>query len=391
MIVGNHEDDQIQLTNNMTVLDAFVKFLPFESQDYQNVDVFLGRKFVQNLANGTVTLSQRAAIKRFVTEEGITRTKPIPYPSTKIYERKTADEHEPSDELRRKYLSTLGKAIYLSTGCCPQLVFSVSKFAQLAINPTEHQHAELKKYVGGYLKHLLDGNDFDGIKFSKHAVHSGDPMHDPAVIWPNGKIKKGCSVKDFGMHICVDANFIEKCQPDGKMLSRGGIVVKMCGGPIYCRSRMQSIHAFNTQQSEYMELAEACRRGKIYLNLFEEIGMYDAGNDRPIIFEDNTAAGILATTDVLNTKSKHIDLRFAICKEYIQELKIFDLWYLPTQFQLADINTKAVCEKVFRSIDPQIRGLINVDLRKHGEHFSEYVRRLKAKKSASKSRSAKIK
>ena len=94
---------------------------------------------------------------------------------------------------------------------------------------------------------------------------------------------------------------------------------------------------------------------------------------------------------MLNTKSKHIDLRFAICKEYIQELKIFDLWYLPTQFQLADINTKAVCEKVFRSIDPQIRGLISVDLRKHGEHFSEYVRRLKAKKSASKSRSAKIK
>ena len=151
------------------------------------------------------------------------------------------------------------------------------------------------------------------------------------------------------------------------------------------------MHSTPAQQSEYMELAEACRRGKIYLNLFEEIGMYDARVDRPIIFEDNTAAGILATTDVLNTKSKHIGLRFAICKEYIQELKIFDLWYLPTQFQLADINTKGVCEKTFRSIDPQIRGLINVDDRKHGEHFSEHVRRLKAKKPAAKLRSAKNK
>ena len=166
-------------------------------------------------------------------------------------------------------------------------------------------------------------------------------------------MKPGCSVKDFGLEIFVDANFIEKGLPNAKLNSRGGLVVKVCGGPICCRSKVQKIQAFSTQESEYMELAEACKRGKIYLNLFEEIGMYNPEVDRPIIFEDNAAAGILATSDVLNSKSRHMNLRFSICKEMIMENKTFQLWHLPTKFQLADINTKAVGEKTFRSIANQ--------------------------------------
>ena len=86
--------------------------------------------------------------------------------------------------------------------------------------------------------------------------------------------------------------------------------------------------------------------------------MYNKSVDRPIIFEDNAAAGILATTNVLNSKSKHMKLRFSICNEIIVENKVFRLWHLPTNFQLADINTKALNEKKFRSIDPSLRGLV---------------------------------
>ena len=125
-IIGNHVDDQIQLTNNDSILKAFVKFMPFETQDHQRIDVFLGRKFVQNLNDGTVTVSQRASIKRFIEDEKITKANPIPYPSTTPFVRKTDAEHAPKDELRQKFLSILGKAMCLSTGCCPQLVFAVS-------------------------------------------------------------------------------------------------------------------------------------------------------------------------------------------------------------------------------------------------------------------------
>ena len=124
-------------------------------------------------------------------------------------------------------MSTLGKAIYFSTGCVPQIVYAVSKFAQLAINPTNEQLTDLKKYVGGYLKHLADSRDFDGIVFNKKAVYDGDAKNDPAVH-PNGKIKPGCSVKDFGLEIFVDASFIEKGLPNAKLNSRGGLAVKVC-------------------------------------------------------------------------------------------------------------------------------------------------------------------
>jgi hypothetical protein len=108
--------------------------------------------------------------------------------------------------------------------------------------------------------------------------------------------------------------------------------------------------------------------------------MYDPKVDRPTIFEDNTAAGILASSNVLNSKSKHIGLRYAICKELIMEKKMFDLWYLPTQFQLADINTKAVGEKTFKTLDPLIRGLIHMDTKSKGEPFADYLARIKKKR-----------
>ena len=52
--------------------------------------------------------------------------------------------------------------------------------------------------------------------------------------WKNKKGFVG-RVEDFGMHmfmLWVDANhIIEKGQPNVKMLSRGRVAVKMCGGP----------------------------------------------------------------------------------------------------------------------------------------------------------------
>ena len=62
------------------------------------------------------------------------------------------------------------------------------------------------------------------------------------------------------------------------------------------------------------------------------------------------------------------------------EKKIFDLWHLPTKHQLADLNTKSVSEKTFRSLSPRIRGLICENYKMWGEPFVEYLRRIKKKR-----------
>ena len=63
-------------------------------------------------------------------------------------------------------------------------------------------------------------------------------------------------------------------------------------------------------------------------------------------------------TDVLTSKSKNIELQFHKCKEMTQHRKIFDLlYYLPSKHMLADMFTKAVSEKIFRYLSPQIRGV----------------------------------
>ena len=132
-----------------------------------------------------------------------------------------------------------------------------------------------------------------------------------------------------------------------------------------------------------MELAAMVKRGCVYLNLFTELGFYDAKMDRPIIYEDNAAAGILAMTDVLTSKSKNIELQFHKCKEMTQHRKIFDLYYLPSKHMLADMFTKAVSEKIFRYLSPQIRGVTGSMHKAAPMPFLECIRRLKMSKNKS--------
>ena len=89
---------------------------------------------------------------------------------------------------------------------------------------------------------LHDSDELSGIMFSKGSVHSGSPENDPAVH-SDGKIKNGCSIKDFGFELFADSNFMEKGLTHGRKNSRGGQVVMVCGGPICVRSKLQSIQA----------------------------------------------------------------------------------------------------------------------------------------------------
>ena len=49
-------------------------------------------------------------------------------------------------------------------------------------------------------------------------------------------------------------------------------------------------------------------------------------------------------------------------------------------FQLADINTKAVGEKTFKTLDPLDCGLIHMEAKSKGEPFADYLARIKKKR-----------
>jgi hypothetical protein len=122
-----------------------------------------------------------------------------------------------------------------------------------------------------------------------------------------------------------------------------GYITFFVGGPLSWESRLQRSVSLNTQQSEYMALAENCKEVVWLRGLLAELG-YEQGVTWT--FEDNQAAIKLSKNDVNHKKSKHIEVRYHYVRECVQN-KLIHLEYLQTKEMLADILTKPLSANRF--------------------------------------------
>ncbi|GJY46586.1 hypothetical protein Tco_0435649 [Tanacetum coccineum] len=60
------------------------------------------------------------------------------------------------------------------------------------------------------------------------------------------------------------------------------------------------------------------------------------------MYYDNKSAIVLCCNDVQHYRSKHIDIRFHFIKEQVEN-RVVELYFVNTEYQLADIFTKALC------------------------------------------------
>ena len=59
---------------------------------------------------------------------------------------------------------------------------------------------------------------------------------------------------------------------------------------------------------------------------------------------DNTSAILITQNPVQHSKTKHIEIRYHFIRDNVDKGKV-ELWYIPTDKQIADILTKALDEK----------------------------------------------
>ncbi|GKD98584.1 hypothetical protein Tco_1382481 [Tanacetum coccineum] len=59
---------------------------------------------------------------------------------------------------------------------------------------------------------------------------------------------------------------------------------------------------------------------------------------------DNKSAITLCCNNVQHSRSKHIDIRFHFIKEKVEN-GVLELYFVNTEYQLADIFTKAICRE----------------------------------------------
>eukprot|EP00241_Pyramimonas_parkeae_P008205 CAMPEP_0114270248 /NCGR_PEP_ID=MMETSP0058-20121206/27125_1 /TAXON_ID=36894 /ORGANISM="Pyramimonas parkeae, CCMP726" /LENGTH=170 /DNA_ID=CAMNT_0001388949 /DNA_START=1089 /DNA_END=1599 /DNA_ORIENTATION=+ len=115
-----------------------------------------------------------------------------------------------------------------------------------------------------------------------------------------------------------------------------GNVIYMNGDLVGWYTHKQPIVATSSTEAEYVAVSDACKDG---LSLYYFLGEFVQVLTPITIYMDNQGAMFMASNLVTNKRSKHIDLRYHMIRDYINK-GIFRLEYISTDKNIADIMTK---------------------------------------------------
>ena len=99
------------------------------------------------------------------------------------------------------------------------------------------------------------------------------------------------------------------------------------------------LHTISTCESEYIQLSLTTPQILWIRELLEKIDFPQA--KATPIFVDNSSAEALATNPCINSRTRHIPIRFHFVRRHITENRIIVI-HIDTKHQLADLGTKAL-------------------------------------------------
>ncbi|GJU60555.1 retrovirus-related pol polyprotein from transposon TNT 1-94 [Tanacetum coccineum] len=103
-------------------------------------------------------------------------------------------------------------------------------------------------------------------------------------------------------------------------------------------SKRQKSAAISSTKAEYIALSGCCAQ---VLWMRSQLTDYGLGFNKIPMYCDNKSAIALCCNNVQHSRSKHIDIRFHFIKEQVEN-GVVELYFVNTEYQLADIFTKAL-------------------------------------------------
>lgn len=216
----------------------------------------------------------------------------------------TNPQRGPDKEL--PYRELIGVLMHLSNTVHPDITYSVNLLSRF-MNCYSYDHWNAAKHVLQYLKGspefgLVFGSEEEASKFEGYA----------------------------------DADFAGD-RADRK--STSGYLFVYNGALISWRSKKQSMVAQSTQESEYISLSWAAREAVWIKNLARDMGEHTPG---PITIKcDNQAAIRLSKSEIVNERTKHIDVKMHFVRDLVRK-RMVDVVYCPSDKMLADLLTKVL-------------------------------------------------
>lgn len=304
-----HVDDLIIFSKSVKELDVVKTNLSkiFKMQEFKNEKItFLGLEITKT--NDCLYITQKDLIKKVLKKFNMNDCKTSNVP---MQPKLQLSNGETGSNKNLPYRELIGCLMYIMLGSRPDLSFSISYFSQFQ-GCFNIEHWNYLKCVLRYLK--LTENY--GLKFIKS---------------DNSNVQ---------IHAYVDADFAND-SIDRKSIS--GFVLKMNDNVIYWKTKKQNIVALSSAESEYIALSSCISESLFLGQMLSEVLKYDLF---PIfVYEDNQSCIKMAST--FETKrTKHIDVRHHFVRDCVNKNEIV-LKFTPTEFQQADIFTKALSSSKF--------------------------------------------
>ncbi|GJX77690.1 retrovirus-related pol polyprotein from transposon TNT 1-94 [Tanacetum coccineum] len=106
-------------------------------------------------------------------------------------------------------------------------------------------------------------------------------------------------------------------------------------------SKRQKSTAISSTEAEYIAMSGCCAK---ILWMRSHLTDYGLGFNKIPMYCDNKSAIALCCNNVQHSRSKHINIRFHFIKEQVEN-RVVELYFINTEYQLADIFTKALCRE----------------------------------------------
>jgi hypothetical protein len=296
----------------------------YEITDLGEIASYLGIRITRNRSEKRIDIDQAGYIKDILDRFGMSDANPnnTPLPSGAQVDLVKYDGQASLSEIRN-YQSLIGSLLYVQIATRPDISFAVSRLAQYATNPSP-KHLRLGKNVLSYLLGTMD----------MRIRYEG-----------NGE----------GLFGYTDSSFAD--HTDDRH-STSGYVFLLADGAISWSSRKQKTIAQNTTEAEYMAMTDAANQAIWYSSFFRELG-YSTDGPVPIqIHADNKGAVDLAQNPVTGRRSKHIDIKHHVIREYLEKDQI-SLIRTPTEEMVADCFTKNLARTLLLRFNSHM-GLITI-------------------------------
>ncbi|GJV61991.1 hypothetical protein Tco_1468091 [Tanacetum coccineum] len=209
----------------------------------------------------------------------------------------------------------VGSLMYL-TASRPDLVFAVCMCARYQAKPTK-KNLEAIKQVFRYLR----GNINMGLWYPKDTA--------------------------MALTAYADADHAG-CQDTRRSTSRSA---QFFGDKLVSWSlKKQKSTAISTKKAEYIAMSGCCAQILWMRSQLTDYGF--AFNNIPLYY-DNKSDIALCCNNVQHSRSKHIDIRHHFIREQVEN-GVVELYFVTTNYQLADIFTKALPREWFEFLLPRL-------------------------------------